>query len=166
MIVNFLFAMAFCLSFVFSNGLTHLDLRTSPKNNEQIVDGTVPKENSCLPPDQCSVGRGKLFFLSVLEGKWKTGLENSVVEFTENSGVVIGRIIASDDKNNVGVLVIKSVLASKNGKYDCEIYDPKLKRYFDAKLVFLDQNTLQVKASCCFGLFSETYIWKRIRTDE
>lgn len=97
-----------------------------------------------------------------LEGKWKTGLENTVVEFTINSAVVSGNIIASDDKKNIGVLVIKSVVALKNGKYECKIYDPKVKKYFDATMEFLNQNSLQVKATCCFGLFSETYIWERL----
>lgn len=97
-----------------------------------------------------------------VEGRWKTGLENSVVEFTTNSGVVSGKIIASDDKNNIGIVVITSVTALKNGKYKCDIYDPKVKRHFDGTLNFLNPDRLQVKASCCFGLYSETYVWKRL----
>ncbi|MBL7936001.1 MAG: DUF2147 domain-containing protein [Bacteroidia bacterium] len=97
-----------------------------------------------------------------IEGRWKTELDNSVVEFAMNSGVVSGKIIASDDKKNIGIVVIKSIVAIKNGKYECNIYDPKLKRYFDATLAFLDKDRLQVKASCCFGLFNETYTWKRL----
>lgn len=97
-----------------------------------------------------------------LEGRWNTGLDNSVVEFTTVSGVVSGKIIASDDKKNIGIVVIKSLITLKNSTYTCEVYDPKFQKYFDATLVFLDQNRLQVKVSCCLGLINETYVWKRL----
>lgn len=46
--------------------LYHLDFRTSPKNNDQILDGILPNDNNWPPPYRHSVKRGKLFFLSVI----------------------------------------------------------------------------------------------------
>jgi len=108
-----------------------------------------------------------VFILSIpstnnLEGKWATGLDNTIVEIKINSGVTTGKIIDSDDKNIIGITVIKTVVSLKNGTYNCEIYDPKLKKYFDATLEFRQDGVLKVKATCCFRLFSETYYWKKL----
>jgi uncharacterized protein (DUF2147 family) len=97
-----------------------------------------------------------------LEGKWATGLNNTIVEITTNYGVLTGKITDSDDKKLIGITVIKTVVKNKNGTYSCEIYDPKLKKYFDATLESLQDGKLKVKATCCLGFFSETYFWQRI----
>lgn len=97
-----------------------------------------------------------------LDGRWATGLENTIVEFANDKSGISAKIIASDDQKNIGVQVIKSVVAHQTNQYKCEIFDPKVGKYFDAKLKLLDPNTLQVRATCCFGLFSETYLWKRL----
>ena len=94
-------------------------------------------------------------------GNWKTDLDNSIIKIDILNNVIEGKIIKSDDPKNIGVVVIKSV-KNNQVKYKCEIYDPKVKKYFDATIELLNQNKLQVKASCCFGLFSETYIWNRL----
>lgn len=152
--------MAFCFSVASSNICivkNHIYIFTG---NEQLKQSRfVLRIGDCvaLAANEATTFKGAF----ELEGKWKTELENTIVEFTSKSGVIYGYIIASDNKKSVGVLIIKSVTALKNNKYECEIYDPKFKKYFNASMEFLDQDSLQIKATCCLGLFSETYVWVR-----
>ena len=84
---------------------------------------------------------------NTLVGSWKTELDNSVVKI--------------EMKNNVFEGVIIKSVSKFEGKYKCQIYDPNVKKYFDATIELINENKLEVRASCCFGLFSETYVWER-----
>jgi hypothetical protein len=48
------------------SSLYHLDSRISPKDNDQIINSVIPKDNNWPPLERRPIGRGKLFFLSVL----------------------------------------------------------------------------------------------------
>ncbi len=97
---------------------------------------------------------------NALIGSWKTELDNSVVKIEVKNNVFEGVIIKSDEPKYIGIKVIKSVYKFE-GKYKCQIYDPKVKKYFDATIELINESKLEVKASCCFGLFSKTDIWER-----
>ncbi|MFO0320820.1 MAG: DUF2147 domain-containing protein [Bacteroidota bacterium] len=98
----------------------------------------------------------------LLLGKWYTELDNSTIEINNSKEGINGIIIKSDDKSHIGKLVIKEIKKYGSNKFTAEIYDPKIKKYFDATLSLIDTNTLQVKVTCCLGFFSETYTWKRL----
>jgi len=97
---------------------------------------------------------------NTLIGIWKTELNNSVVKIEVKNNVFEGVIIKSDEPKYIGIKVIKSVYKFE-GKYKCQIYDPKVKKYFDATIELINESKLEERASCCLGLFSETYIWER-----
>jgi len=67
-----------------------------------------------------------------LEGKWTTGLDNTIVEITTNYGVLTGKITDSDDKKLIGITVIKTVVKNKNGTYSSKFIS-SYANYSDAK---------------------------------
>lgn len=97
---------------------------------------------------------------NTLIGNWKTELNNSVVKIEMNNNVLEGIIINSDEPKYIGVKIIQSVYKFE-GKYKCQIYDPKVKKYFDATIELINESKIKVRVSCCLGLFSETYKWDR-----
>lgn len=93
-----------------------------------------------------------------LDDQRQTDLDNSVVpiKVSEES------INASDNSDSLSALVLRELARKGEQKWRAEIYDPKVKRCFEAFINRKTHDQLYVTASCCRGLLSDRPIWRQV----
>jgi hypothetical protein len=81
-----------------------------------------------------SLGSFSLMAQADLSGKWNTGEKNTIVQFEEEKGELMGKIISSDNnKAKPGTLIMKDVVPKGDG-WSGKIYSLKRKKWFDAEI--------------------------------
>ena len=93
-----------------------------------------------------------------LEGLWKTGKEETLIEISYSNEQLIGKIKSSkNEQAEIGKIILKN-LQSEGNKWVGKIYAVKRKEWYSVKIV-PQKEKLDLKIGS--GLFSKTLEWKR-----
>ena len=93
-----------------------------------------------------------------LEGLWKTGKEETLIEISYSNEQLIGKIKSSkNEQAEIGKIILKN-LQSEGNKWIGKIYAIKRKEWYSVKIV-PQKEKLDLKIGS--GLFSKTLEWKR-----
>ncbi len=93
-----------------------------------------------------------------LEGLWKTGKEETLIEISYSNEQLIGKIKSSNNEQaEIGKIILKN-LQSEGNKWVGKIYAVKRKEWYSVKIV-PQKEKLDLKIGS--GLFSKTLEWKR-----
>lgn len=93
-----------------------------------------------------------------LEGLWKTGKEETIIEISYSNEQLIGKIKSSNNEQaEIGKIILKD-LHSEGNKWVGKIYAVKRKEWYSVKIV-PQKEKLDLKIGS--GLFSKTLEWKR-----
>lgn len=93
-----------------------------------------------------------------LEGLWKTGNEETLIEISYSNEQLIGKIKSSNNEQaEIGKIILKD-LQSEGNKWVGKIYAIKRKEWYSVKIV-PQKEKLDLKIGT--GLFSKTLEWKR-----
>ena len=94
----------------------------------------------------------------LLEGLWKTGNEETLIEISYSNKQLIGKIKSSNNEQaEIGKIILKD-LESEGNKWVGKIYAVKRKEWYSVKIV-PQKEKLDLKIGS--GLFSKTLEWKR-----
>ncbi len=94
----------------------------------------------------------------LLEGLWKTGKEETLIEISYSNEQLIGKIKSSkNEQAEIGKIILKN-LQSEGNKWVGKIYAVKRKEWYSVKIV-PQKEKLDLKIGS--GLFSKTLEWKR-----
>ena len=95
-----------------------------------------------------------------LEGLWKTGKEETLIEISYLNEQLIGKIKSSkNEQAEIGKIILKN-LQSAGNKWVGKIYAVKRKEWYSVKIV-PQKEKLDLKIGS--GLFSKTLEWKIVR---
>ncbi len=95
-----------------------------------------------------------------LEGLWKTGKEETLIEISYLNEQLIGKIKSSkNEQAEIGKIILKN-LQSEGNKWVGKIYAVKRKEWYSVKIV-PQKEKLDLKIGS--GLFSKTLEWKIVR---
>tara|TARA_B100001059_G_C17633236_1_gene475495 strand:- start:114 stop:494 length:381 start_codon:yes stop_codon:yes gene_type:complete len=95
-----------------------------------------------------------------LEGLWKTGKEETLIEISYLNEQLIGKIKSSkNEQAEIGKIILKN-LQSEGKKWVGKIYAVKRKEWYSVKIV-PQKEKLDLKIGS--GLFSKTLEWKIVR---
>ena len=93
-----------------------------------------------------------------LEGLWKTGKEETIIEISFSNEQLIGKIKFSNNKEvDVGKIILK-VLRSEENKWVGKIYAIKRKEWYNVEIISKEE-VLELKISS--GLISKSLQWKK-----
>ena len=94
----------------------------------------------------------------LLEGLWKTGNEETLIEISYSNEQLIGKIKSSkNEQAEIGKIILKD-LQSEGNIWVGKIYAVKRKEWYSVKIV-PQKEKLDLKIGS--GLFSKTLEWKR-----
>jgi uncharacterized protein (DUF2147 family) len=94
----------------------------------------------------------------LLEGLWKTGNEETLIEISYSNEQLIGKIKSSNNEQaEIGKIILKD-LQSEGNKWVGKIYAVKRKEWYSVKIV-PQKEKLDLKIGS--GIFSKTLEWKR-----
>lgn len=95
---------------------------------------------------------------SPLDGTWETGEDNTVVEVSEQGGVVTGKLVSSDNaKAKVGTEILRN-FSLVNGVWTGSLYAPKRGKEYKATIA-PSADTLNINVSA--GIGSKKVTWTR-----
>lgn len=93
-----------------------------------------------------------------IEGKWQTGVDNTVIQTYQKNGDWFGKIVYSDNpKAKIGTDVMKNFKGNGNS-WEGELYAPKKNKWLDAEIT-PSSGKLFIKVSS--GLFSKNLEWTK-----
>jgi uncharacterized protein (DUF2147 family) len=93
-----------------------------------------------------------------LEGLWKTGKEETIIEIYFSNEQLIGKIKFSNNKEvDVGKIILKD-LRSEENKWVGKIYAIKRKEWYSVEIISKEE-VLELKISS--GLISKSLQWKK-----
>jgi len=93
-----------------------------------------------------------------LEGLWKTGKEETIIEFSFSGELLIGKIKSSNNKEvEIGKIILKD-LRSEGNNWIGKIYAVKRKEWYNVEIISKEE-VLDLKIS--FGLMSKSLQWKK-----
>ena len=93
-----------------------------------------------------------------LEGLWKTGKEETIIEISFSSEQLIGKIKSSNNEEaEIGKIILKD-LRSEGNKWNGKIYAIKRKKWYNVEIISKEED-LDLKIS--FGLMSKSLQWKK-----
>ena len=93
-----------------------------------------------------------------LEGLWKTGKEETIIEISFSNEQLIGKIKFSNNKEvDVGKIILKD-LRSEENKWVGKIYAIKRKEWYNVEIISKEE-VLELKISS--GLISKSLQWKK-----
>ena len=96
-----------------------------------------------------------------LEGLWKTGKEETIIEISFSNEQLIGKIKFSNNKEvDVGKIILKD-LRSEGNKWVGKIYAIKRKEWYNVEIISKEE-VLELKIS--FGLMSRSLQWKKSKS--
>ncbi|QMU63789.1 MAG: DUF2147 domain-containing protein [Flavobacteriaceae bacterium] len=93
-----------------------------------------------------------------LEGLWKTGKEETIIEISFSSEQLIGKIKSSNNEEaEMGKIILKD-LRSEGNKWVGKIYAVKRKEWYNVEIISKEE-VLELKISS--GLMSKSLQWKK-----
>lgn len=93
-----------------------------------------------------------------LEGLWKTGKEETIIEISFSSEQLMGKLKSSNnDKAELGKIILKD-LRNEGSKWIGKIYAAKRKEWYNVEIISKEE-VLELKIS--FGLLSKSLQWKK-----
>lgn len=93
-----------------------------------------------------------------LEGLWKTGKEETIIEVSFSGELLIGKIKSSNNKEvEIGKIILKD-LRSEGNNWIGKIYAVKRKEWYNVEIISKEE-VLDLKIS--FGLMSKSLQWKK-----
>lgn len=93
-----------------------------------------------------------------LEGLWKTGKEETIIEISFSSEQLIGKIKSSNNEEaEMGKIILKA-LRSEGNKWVGKIYDVKRKKWYNVEIISKEE-VLELKISS--GIISKSLQWKK-----
>ena len=95
-----------------------------------------------------------------IEGKWNTGVENTIIRIYKTHTGWEGRTVSTDREGvKTNQLVLRGI-TEKDDQWEGEFYIPKLGVWLDATLVPAED---EMKVTAHTWLMSKTKEWKRIQ---
>ena len=96
-----------------------------------------------------------------LEGLWKTGKEETIIEISFSSEQLIGKIKSfNNEEAEMGKIILKG-LRSEGNKWVGKIYAVKRKKWYNVEIISKEE-VLELKIS--FGLMSRSLQWKKSKS--
>jgi uncharacterized protein (DUF2147 family) len=96
-----------------------------------------------------------------LEGLWKTGKEETIIEISFSSEQLIGKIKSSNNEEaEMGKIILKA-LRSEGNKWVGKIYAVKRKKWYNVEIISKEE-VLELKIS--FGLMTRSLQWKKSKS--
>lgn len=96
-----------------------------------------------------------------LEGLWKTGKEETIIEISFSSEQLIGKIKSSNNEEaEMGKIILKA-LRSEGSKWVGKIYAVKRKKWYNVEIISKEE-VLELKIS--FGLMTRSLQWKKSKS--
>ncbi len=93
-----------------------------------------------------------------LEGLWKTGKEETIIEISFSSEQFLGKIKSSNNEQaEMGKIILKD-LWSEGNKWVGKIYAIKRKKWYNVEIISKEE-VLELKIS--FGLMSKSLQWEK-----
>ena len=93
-----------------------------------------------------------------LEGLWKTGKEETIIEVSFSGELLIGKIKSSNNKEvEIGKIILKD-LRGEGNNWIGKIYAVKRKEWYNVEIISKEE-VLDLKIS--FGLMSKSLQWKK-----
>ncbi len=93
-----------------------------------------------------------------LEGLWKTGKEETIIEISFSSEQLLGKIKSSNNEQaEMGKIILKD-LWSEGNKWVGKIYAIKRKKWYNVEIISKEE-VLELKIS--FGLMSKSLQWEK-----
>jgi uncharacterized protein (DUF2147 family) len=96
-----------------------------------------------------------------LEGLWKTGKEETIIEISFSSEQLIGKIKSSNNEEaEMGKIILKA-LRSEGNKWVGKIYAVKREKWYNVEIISKEE-VLELKIS--FGLMTRSLQWKKSKS--
>jgi uncharacterized protein (DUF2147 family) len=94
-----------------------------------------------------------------IEGLWNTGMDGTIVEILEDSGICTGRVHSSEAENAQPGFVLIKDLQQSGDKWKGQLFSVKKKKWLKASMKVIDKDQLKITAT--YGVMSKTIEWER-----